>query len=125
MTKKDQMTASEAVYGLLAWLTTRDEAVTLSAKHDSAVAADLAAKFCEANDLPDPREHWAGNGMMGDLMTEDELLAGIVALSDKCLLAGAKPDATLAVLKDYISDAGYGLVLKAQADRTAEEAANV
>lgn len=63
--------------------------------------------------------------MKRETMTEDEFLAGMVSLSDKCLMAGAKDDATLALLKDYIAEAGYGLVLKAQADRAAEEAARI
>lgn len=45
------ITPADAVYGLLAWLSGRDEAVTLSARHGAAIAADLAKAFCEANGL--------------------------------------------------------------------------
>jgi hypothetical protein len=48
---KEILTPSEAVYGVLAWLTTRKEAVTLSSKHDAAIVADLARHFCETNNL--------------------------------------------------------------------------
>lgn len=52
----DTLSASEAIYGLLAWLTCRDEAVTFSAKHDAAIAAELAKQFCEENNLADPKD---------------------------------------------------------------------
>lgn len=45
------ITAADAVYGLLAWLSGRDEVVTLSARHGAAIAADLAKAFCEENGL--------------------------------------------------------------------------
>ena len=50
------MTASESVYGFAAWLTTRDEAVTLGAKHDAAIAAELVKEWCDTNGLPEPRD---------------------------------------------------------------------
>jgi len=50
-----RITASESAYGLLAWLTSRKEAVTLSAHHDASAAAELARRWCEANALPEPR----------------------------------------------------------------------
>jgi hypothetical protein len=52
----EEMTASESAYGLMAWLTTRDQPVTLSAKHNAAPAADLVKEWCETNCLPEPRE---------------------------------------------------------------------
>ena len=51
----DTLSASEAIYGLLAWLTCRDKAVTFSAKHDAAIAAELADQFCKENNLADPK----------------------------------------------------------------------
>ena len=54
-TLSDLLSASEAVYGLLAWLTCRDTPVTFSATHDAAIAAELANEFCKVNCLPDPR----------------------------------------------------------------------
>lgn len=57
-TLNDVLSASEAVYGLLAWLTCRDKPVTFSASHNAAIAAELADEFCKANDLPDPRENY-------------------------------------------------------------------
>ncbi|MCK5609198.1 hypothetical protein KAR91_45410 [Candidatus Pacearchaeota archaeon] len=52
------LSGSEAVYGLLAWLTCRDEAVTFSAKHNANIAAELAKQFCEENNLPDPKDDY-------------------------------------------------------------------
>lgn len=52
----DKMTASEALFGFMGWLTCRPEAVTLGAAHDAAVAADLVKLWCEVNNLPSPRD---------------------------------------------------------------------
>ena len=51
----EKMTASESVYGFAGWLTSRAGTVTLGAKHDAAIAAELAKKWCDANGLDDPR----------------------------------------------------------------------
>jgi hypothetical protein len=53
------LSASEAVVGFAAWLTTRAEAVTFGAGYDAAIAAELVKEFCEANKLAEPREGWA------------------------------------------------------------------
>ena len=52
----DTLSASEAVYGLLAWLTCRNEVVTFSARHNAAIAAELADQFCKENNLAEPRD---------------------------------------------------------------------
>lgn len=54
----DPLNGSEAVYGLLAWLTCRDEVVTFSAKHNAAIAAELADQFCKENNLANPRDDY-------------------------------------------------------------------
>jgi len=56
-----KLSGSEAVYGLLAWLTTRKEAVTFSSHDDAAIAAQLADQFCKTNGLDDPRDRWEKN----------------------------------------------------------------
>ena len=53
-----ELSASEALYGFAGWLTTRDTAVTFSAKHDAALAADLVNAFVGANGLESPRDGW-------------------------------------------------------------------
>jgi len=55
---KSELIASEAVYGLLGWLSTRKEIIKIGSNEDCAVIADLAKQFCEANNLASPREHW-------------------------------------------------------------------
>lgn len=52
----DPVSPAEAVYGLMGWLSSRDEPVTLSSKHSSAAAAELAAEWCEVNALGEPRK---------------------------------------------------------------------
>jgi hypothetical protein len=52
----ERITASEAVYGFTAWLTTRKKSITLGAKHDVLEAADLADRWCRVNRLPPPRD---------------------------------------------------------------------
>ncbi len=54
----NEMSGSEAVYGFMAWLTTREEEETFSARHDAAPAALLAGEFCQTNGLVDPRDDW-------------------------------------------------------------------
>lgn len=53
-----KLSASEALFGFAAWLTSREKPVTLSAHHDAGIAAALAAEFCEINHLEEPRENW-------------------------------------------------------------------
>jgi hypothetical protein len=52
----EKMTATEAVYGFAAWLTCRQEAITLGATHDAAPAADMVKRWCDTNNLPPVRE---------------------------------------------------------------------
>ena len=54
-----QLSGSEAVYGLLGWLTSRKEVTILSGSHDASAAAEAAKEFCEENNLDDPSESWA------------------------------------------------------------------
>jgi len=58
---QDGLTASEAVFGVLAWLTTREEPLTIGCGYECSVVASLAQEFCEANHLQPPRETWAHN----------------------------------------------------------------
>ena len=53
------MSASEAVYGFVAWLTTRSERIVMSSKDDAGVACDLIVEFCKTNHLARPRPRWA------------------------------------------------------------------
>ena len=52
------LSASEALYGFCAWLTTRPRPITMSEKHDAAPVVELIKRFCEVNDIADPREGW-------------------------------------------------------------------
>jgi len=49
---------SEAIYGFVGWLTSRDEEVTFSARHNASKAAELAAEFIKTNKLGDLRQDW-------------------------------------------------------------------
>lgn len=55
---KDKLSASEALYGFVSWLTSREEVTSLSSKHDCARIADLVAEFCKTNDLEEPKDDW-------------------------------------------------------------------
>lgn len=52
------LSASEALYGFMGWLTGRDERVCFSGKDDASPAAELVDQFCKHNNLPEPREGW-------------------------------------------------------------------
>jgi hypothetical protein len=54
----DKITASEALYGFMGWLTTREESVTFSHIHDASIAAELVNEFVKANNLAEPRDDW-------------------------------------------------------------------
>lgn len=55
------LSAAEALYGFMGWLTTRYEVVTLSAMHEAGIAAELVSEFCKVNGLAEPRDHWEEN----------------------------------------------------------------
>jgi hypothetical protein len=57
----DQLSPSEAVYGVLGWLTSQPNPVTFSSKHEAGTAAMLAGDFCALNHLAPPREDWSKN----------------------------------------------------------------
>lgn len=54
-----KLSASEAVYGVLGWLSSRVTVTTLSYRHDSGVAAVIADEFCKANNLAPPHGEWS------------------------------------------------------------------
>ena len=53
-----KLSASEALFGFVGWLTTRGLPVTFSSQHDACAGADLVARFCDANGLPMPEDGW-------------------------------------------------------------------
>lgn len=56
-----KLTPAEAVYGVLAWLSTiPDHDRRLDAVVEPNRAAYAAQRFCEANGLGEPRETWPG-----------------------------------------------------------------
>lgn len=50
-----KITAAEALYGFVGWLTTRKEQTVMSATDDAAPIAELVKEFIEANGIEDPR----------------------------------------------------------------------
>lgn len=50
-----RISASEALFGFTAWLTTRQGSITLGAAHDCAPVAELLKLFLAENKLPEPR----------------------------------------------------------------------
>lgn len=53
-----ELKASEALFGFVGWLTTREDVTEMSAAHDCAGIADLVRDFCEANGLAEPVDNW-------------------------------------------------------------------
>ena len=58
---KANLSASEAIYGFCAWLTTRKEKTVMSSSDDAAPICDLIKQYCEENKLKEPCENWATN----------------------------------------------------------------
>ena len=54
----EEMTASEAIFGFCAWLTTRKEKTVMSANDNCSKIADSIKEFCKTNKLIDPRDNW-------------------------------------------------------------------
>lgn len=54
----DVLSASEAVCGLLAWISSRNETVVLGSSHGAAIGAELAAAFCKENNLGYCRDNY-------------------------------------------------------------------
>ena len=55
---EDSLRASEAVYGFVAWLTTRKEKTVMSSHDECGSIAELVAKFVRVNRLTKPRDRW-------------------------------------------------------------------
>lgn len=51
-----KINAAAAVIGVLAWLSTQPEELKIGASNDCAVLAELADRFCKANDLGEPND---------------------------------------------------------------------
>ena len=49
-----ELSGSEAVFGFVAWLTTRGQKTVMSATHSSAAVVPLVDAFCKANKLEEP-----------------------------------------------------------------------
>jgi hypothetical protein len=55
------LSASEALYGFMGWLTTREEVSIFSANDNAGEAARLIDMFCKTNNLESPRDGWEKN----------------------------------------------------------------
>jgi len=56
-----KLNASEALFGFVGWLTTRSERTVMSSRDEASCIAELVKRFCEANQLPEPRTGWTTN----------------------------------------------------------------
>lgn len=57
-TPSKPLTASEALFAFVGWITTFDVTLIAGAKHDAAVWAHLVDEFIKANEFAEPREGW-------------------------------------------------------------------
>jgi len=55
---RESLSPSESLYGFGGWLTTREEPVTISRKHDASIVAELIDEFIKKQKLKEPKEHW-------------------------------------------------------------------
>lgn len=56
---QQSLSPSEALYGFMGWLVSRQEEVTFSGHHDASIAVELLTKFIEKQKLSNPRNEWA------------------------------------------------------------------
>lgn len=54
----DKLSASEALFGFMGWLTSLETPVTFSGHHEASIGAELVDEYCKANGLAEPREGW-------------------------------------------------------------------
>ena len=52
------LSASEALYGFMGWITGFDDQVTFSSTHNASLAAELVDEFVKINNLAEPRNEW-------------------------------------------------------------------
>jgi len=60
----DKLTASEALFGFAAWLTSFDGSLLIDMLENNALIADWVDEFCKVNNLAEPRDHWADDFIM-------------------------------------------------------------
>ena len=58
---KEELSPSESLYGFAGWLTTRNEPITISSKHNAAIVAELVDDFIKKQKLKNPRDNWEKN----------------------------------------------------------------
>ena len=59
MKDKTEISASEALFGFCGWLTMCEEQTVMSAFDDAEAVADLIQRFCDENELAEPRDGWS------------------------------------------------------------------
>lgn len=55
---KDKITASEALFGFVGWLTSRKEKITMSSSDLASEPAELVQAFIDKNELTLPRDNY-------------------------------------------------------------------
>ena len=53
MKSNNYITATDALYGFVAWLTTRETEITISSHHDAGGPCNLVGEFIKVNNLPE------------------------------------------------------------------------
>ena len=54
----NELSASEALYGFVAWLSCQDGTLKIGRSHECGNLATKVKTFCTTNSLVDPRVHW-------------------------------------------------------------------
>jgi len=56
-----ELNATEAIYGFVAWLSSREDATYISANHEVSSCINLIERFKKINNLPDISKQWPNN----------------------------------------------------------------
>lgn len=83
MPEKNELTASEAIFGFCGWLTAREEKTIMSNSNDWVPIADLIDLFCQANGLPIPEKEWCLNFIVPNEPTKKEKTEGFSIPGDE------------------------------------------
>jgi hypothetical protein len=68
-----EISASEALYGFMGWLTSLEQPVTFSGHHCASTGADLVDEYCKMNNLTEPREGWHLNIVQPSTIRESNI----------------------------------------------------